>query len=160
MSGDRTEDAIAAFHQALGASGRLPAVTRNEVLGVMLETLDAATDVTGAVNLVDGEGAPGEVQLGQPRLYEIAHTVTVEVIVRHADNAARDAQLTVLLDAIATVVEEIEESLEAGEADYSGIVDEVEILAVNRSNLATDGVAGLKAAEVLVRLQFTSPRPF
>ncbi len=41
-----------------------------------------------------------------------------------------------------------------------GVVDDTEITAVSRSNLAIEGVPQLKGAEISVRLQFTSNRPF
>jgi hypothetical protein len=148
----RTEEALQALVGVLAeaAGGALPEPTRNRVLADALDALDS--NATAHLNIVDGDGEVEATELGQPRVYEISQTAAVEWIVKASTDADREAAFDAGLEAIATAIE--------ADPTLGGVVDDTEITAVSRSNLAIEGVAQLKGAEISIRLQFTSHRPF
>jgi hypothetical protein len=148
----RTEEGIRALHAALAAAagGALPAATRNLALADTLEALEGGADVH--LNVVDGDGEVTAVELGRPNIYEIEHTLALEWIVKAATDEARESAFDAGLEAIHDAI--------AADETLGGAVDDVAIIAINRSNLAIEGVPQLKGAEISVRLTFTSSRPF
>lgn len=148
----RTEEAIRALHAVLvaAADDALPAATRNLALAAALDALESGADAH--LNVVDGDGEVAAVELGQPNIYEIEHALALEWIVKAATDEARESAFDAGLEAIHDAL--------AADETLGGLVDDVEIVAVNRSNLAIEGVSQLKGAEISVRLTFTSSRPF
>jgi len=148
----RTEEALQALVSALAAAdgASLPEPTRNRVLADALDALEGSA--AAHLNVVDGDGEVEATELGQPRVYEISQTAAVEWIVQASTDADREAAFDAGLEAIATAVE--------ADPTLGGVVDDTEITAVTRSNLAIEGVPQLKGAEISIRLQFTSTRPF
>lgn len=148
----RTEEAIRALHSVLvaAAGATLPAAKRNLALADTIEALEGGADAH--LNVVDGDGEVAAVELGQPNTYEIEHTLALEWIVKAATDEARESGFDAGLEAIHDAL--------AADATLGGLVDDVAITAVNRSNLAIEGVPQLKGAEIAVRLTFTSSRPF
>lgn len=157
----RTEAILSALHQAFLAAGgdAIPIATRNRTLADMLDELDGGAG--GHLNLVDGDGVVGEVQLsGSGLTYEITHTATAEWLVQAVNDDVREAAFDAGLEAIAAVVESIDDAVRSGDAPYAGLLDAIDILGIARSNLAVDGAPALKGAEIQIRIQFVSSRPF
>lgn len=177
----RTERALRALVAALQAKAdmegsNLPAtILRNEDL---LSRMDESQGdgVRRYCNVWDGDGTVSEETLGADLVeaidddadtdaaingaYEIEHRPRIEWICEGgaADKreAAFDAGLREIHDALRAVTTEAGRQWLGGAVDWSGIE------AINRagSGLVTDGLANVKACEIVPLLEFTSARPF
>ena len=151
----RTETALLALVNSIASAFSeldLPAPTRNDTLDALFDALGDGEG--GRVNIIDGDGEPTEETLAgeQGEAYEIEHRASIEILVKAANPAARDATFDQLLIAI-------DDALKA-DRTLDGAVDDARITKVARSNLVTDGLPGMKGAEVTVTLTFLSDRPF
>lgn len=168
----RSETVIQALVDALtarsqGVNAPLPTPLRNEDLYARLEKSDAglrrivivwdgASEVTEEVlgadlgDPIDEDAAGG---------YDIAQRPQIEMAIADGDPGARtaafDAALIAIHDAVRPAI------VDGNPVYLGGAVDYCAIESIEREgNLATDGMPGVRAAIVTVRLVFTSPRPF
>lgn len=176
----RTERAIRALVSALVAKAEaegssLPEILRNEdLLARMDET--AGDGVRRYLNVWDGDGEVSAETLGADLVdaidddadsdaaiggaYDIEHRARIEWICEggtpEAREAAFDAGLREIHDAVRATVIEGDRQWLGGAVDWSGI----EAVTRAGSGLVTDGLANVKACEITVLMEFTSARPF
>jgi hypothetical protein len=156
----RTGDALEALFAALQAKAAepgaaIPPPLQNESLPArLMETPDG---LQRYLNVWDsGEDTPDEF-LGADILaegYELTWPVPVEFVVAGGERAARRAAFEAGLDAIWEAI--------AGDRTLGGTVSHAAMLTPRRtgSGLITDGMPNVLAAEITVRLSFTSSRSF
>ncbi|WP_321504045.1 hypothetical protein [Breoghania sp.] len=148
----RTGAALDALEVAINAAASisLPALERNRTLDDAFSALDGGA--LAYLNMVDGDVATLETQLGGEEPYELSQSATFEWFVKadtEADlRAAFEAGLLALDDAL------------DADRTLGGVVDNAEITGLRRDNLATEGISGLRAAEIDVVMTLTSDRPF
>jgi hypothetical protein len=156
----KTGDALEALYVALVAKASepdsaLPQPLQNEALPARFAT--AGDGLEKYLNVWDsGEDMPQEF-LGAdtvPDGYDITWAVPVEFVVAGGERAARRAAFETGLDAIWGAI--------AADRTLGGKVDHVEMLTPKRtgSGLITDGMPNVLAAEIMVRLSFTSSKSF
>jgi hypothetical protein len=156
----RTGDALEALFAALAAKAAesdaaIPAPLQNESLPARL--LEAPDGLQKYLNVWDsGEDVPDEL-LGADVIaegYELAWPVPVEFVIAGGERAARRAAFEAGLDAIWEAM--------AADRTLGGTVSHAEMLTPRRtgSGLITDGLPNVLAAEITVRLNFTSSRSF
>jgi hypothetical protein len=155
----RTGDALEALYDVIKAkseepSPKLPAPHQNEALPARL------LEVSGLemhVNIWDDTDDEPEELLGAdvvPDAYEFTKDVTVEFIVAGGERVARRIAFEAGLEAIDDAV--------AADRTLGGNVDDARLASVRRngSGLVTDGMPNVLAANIRVRLSYTSSRPF
>jgi hypothetical protein len=156
----RTGDALEALFAVLQAKAAepgaaIPAPLQNESLPARL--MEAPDGVQKYLNVWDsGEDVPDEF-LGADVIgngYELTWSVPVEFVVSGGERAARRVAFEAGLDAIWDAI--------AADRTLSGTVGHAEMLTPRRtgSGLITDGLPNVLAAEITVRLNFTSSRSF
>lgn len=170
----RTETVLQALVAALTAKAQevdspLVAPLRNESLFARMTEGDDA--IARYLNVWDGEGEPTDELLGadaDPTIdddadvgrYDIEHRATLEWAVAGGSDAAReaafDAGLVAIHDAVRPAVSGDTRTYLGGAVGFCTI----ERIGRSGSGLVTDGLPNVKAAEITVRLEFTSPRPF
>lgn len=177
----RTERALRALVAALQAAAdvegsSLPAeILRNEDLLARMDE-SQGDGVRRYLNVWDGDGVVSDEMLGAdtvdaidddedddpavPGAYEIEHRPRIEWVceggAQEVREAAFDAGLRAIHDVLRGAVVEGEWQYLGGAVDWSGI----ESIARAGSGLVTDGLANVKACEVVPLLEFTSARPF
>ena len=155
-----TGDALEALFTALvakaaGPGAAIPSPLQNESLPARL--IEAPGGLQKYLNIWDsGEDVPDEV-LGADILadgYELTWPVPVEFVVAGGERAGRRAAFEAGLDAIWEAI--------AADRTLGGTVSLAEMLTPRRtgSGLITDGLPNVLAAEITVRLSFTSPKSF
>jgi hypothetical protein len=156
----RTGDALEALFAALQAKAAepgaaIPAPLQNEALPARL--MEAPEGLQRYLNVWDsGEDVPDEF-LGADLIadgYDLAWPVPVEFAVAGGERAARRAAFEAGLDAIWEAI--------AADRTLGGAVSHAEMLTPRRTGagLITDGLPNVLAAEITVRLSFTSSRSF
>ena len=154
----RTEEAVGALVEALISAANAPAPAipkpaRNMTLPSRFNVFTGA--IGGWLNVLDGSGEVSTAALGAddtPDAYEIVQRATIEWVVEAADPAAREAAFDAGLVAIDDVLR--------ADRTLGGAVSDARIEAIERSNLAFDGLATIKAASITATLTFLSDRPF
>jgi hypothetical protein len=143
----RPEACWAALAQALAVTG-LPAPVRNEGLDRGLQAVTgAAGPVKAWLNVVDGDvdtiaevmgggGAHGERDMMIP--------ARLELIVQARDPDRRDSAFDIMLAAIGAALR--------ADRTLGGACDDLAFGKVQRTGLALDGMAGIKAAEINIEM--------
>jgi hypothetical protein len=156
----KTGDALEALFSALEAKAAeedaaIPAPLQNEDLPARLMSMGSSMSML--LNIWDDSEDDPEELLGAANVddcYELEPEIPIEFIVcggtRQARRAAFEAGLEAIHDAI------------TADTTLNSTVDFAEMKAPRRtgSGLITDGMANVLAAEIRVRLSFTSSRPF
>jgi len=155
----RTGDALEALYAALLAksaepSPKLPAPHQNEALPARL------LEVSGLemhLNVWDDSDDEPEELLGAdfvPDAYEFTKEVTVEFVVAGGERVARRTAFEAGLEAIDDAI--------AADRTLGGKVDDARMLSPRRngSGLIVDGMPNVLAANIRVRLSYTSSRTF
>ncbi len=104
----------------------------------------------GLIILRDGEVGEPDIVLSPPR-YTYHHHVELEVIVQQVDDEKRDQQLDMLLVAIGTALKSVTQ-----------LDNSIDWLTVDSPTLSTEpieGAATLKAATVLITLEYVTDNP-
>lgn len=142
---------VEALRAAAAASDDLPAPFRNKGLDHgLVETGRAGAKARSWLNIVDADPRPLSEMLGQSDEGDLefeAHA-RLEIIVSAIDDDVRETVFARLMKALG-------DSLRA-DRTLGGACDDLMIGAVRRINLALDGVAQMKAAEVSVALLLTA----
>ncbi|MBA5779527.1 hypothetical protein H2509_20545 [Stappia sp. F7233] len=151
----RSDEVLDALHAVLSAAAAaspdVPEIKRNETLDDAFEALGIGA--SAYVNLVDGDLEKQDVALGAAADgYELAQRATVEIVVQAETDAARRA-------AIASIAGAMEAAI-AADRTLGQTADFCEVTGLRRENLATDGVANVKGAELTLEILFRSDRPF
>jgi hypothetical protein len=156
----KTGDALEALFAALEAkacepAAAIPSPLQNEELPSRLATVGA--DLQMMLNVWDDSDGEQDELLGADvvdEAYEITRDVPVEFVVAGGDRAARRAAFEAGLEAIDDAV--------AADRTLAGTVDYAHVLAPRRngSGLSVDGLPNILAAEIRVRLVYTSSRSF
>jgi hypothetical protein len=156
----RTGDALEALFAALVAKAAepgaaIPAPLQNEALPARLT--EAPEGLQKYLNVWDsGEDVPDEL-LGADVVadgYELTWSVPVEFVVAGGERPARRAAFEAGLDAIWEAI--------AADRTLAGTVSHAEMLMPRRTGagLITDGMPNVLAAEITVRMSFTSSKSF
>jgi hypothetical protein len=155
-----TEAAIQALFAKILAksqvvSPKIPKPLRNE--GLPTEFSPPANGVRQYLNLWDGEHEVDAELLGADVLsagYDLVHKSPLEYAVAGKDQATRDAAFSDGLIAIDDAIK--------ADRTLGGVVSHCAIEQVNGqgSGLTTDGLPNIKGAELIIRMEFTSDRPF
>lgn len=137
----KREQILAALHVALGTLNGIT-VTRNYPL--------VDFDGPAFANLLDATSATTEVFLNPP-LYEFTMTPVVVLAVKGDDDAARDADLDLMIEAVAT-------AMTAALADGLGgdLVTDIRPQPADYAPDAIWGASDIKAAEVPIELDYWS----
>lgn len=163
-SPSKTELALQALVAALTAQangpGGIPVPSRNETLPERFAPANSG-DVNVFFNVNDGDARVTEIALGNPDevadVYQLEHRAEVEWVVEAIDSSA--PSLAAKEQAFDDGLTAIDDALKA-DRSLGGTVDRAEIDEIQRSNLVTDALPNVKAARVLVKLEFVSSRPF
>lgn len=151
----RTEQALDAFAAALDATGDLPTCERDRTLPGEFTADDSGVgrwlclrwgDAENIEQMLGTGDGPGEAE------YEIDHVAELEWMCQHDERATRMAAWDAGLEAIAGAIE--------ADRSLGDVVGHSEISGMQFANLATDGMPEIQAVNILVRLTFTSNRPF
>jgi hypothetical protein len=155
-TGDALEALFAALAAKAGEPGAaIPFPLQNESLPARL--MESTDGVQKYLNVWDsGEDVPDEV-LGADIFtdgYELTWPVPVEFVVAGGERTARRAAFEAGLDAIWDAI--------AADRTLGGAVSHAEMLAPRRTGagLITDGLPNVLAAEITIRLSFTSSRSY
>ncbi len=132
------ETILTALHARLSA---LPAAALRS------EVLPERVPVEGLLILRDGEPGEPEVTLS-PLAYHYQHRAEIEAVVQGAE---RDASFDTLTASIGTAL--------TGDRTLGGLCDWVEAEAPRPVDLAIEGAASLKAAEIAVILHYSTADP-
>lgn len=154
----RTEQAIIALVNAIDAKTSLqsfPRPSRNDTLDSMLENIGDGDG--GRINVLDGDrkdmtAMTGAATADIPDGYDITHGAVVEVLVQAKNAADRDAIFDALMLSIHDAIR-VDRSL-------GNVVTWCDYDSIQRTNLAVDGLPGVKAAVIGIDLLFLSNRPF
>lgn len=138
----KREQVLTALHVLLMNALTAP-VLRNEVLPEKIVP-------EGLCVLRDGDPGEPEVTLS-PENYLYEHRAELDVVVAHADSAARDALFDSLLAAIGTAI--------ASDRTLGGLCDLVRALAPEPVTQPVEGAAALKAATVPIILVYATDDP-
>ena len=155
-----TGDALEALFAALQAKAAepgaaIPMPLQNESLPARL--VEAPDGLQKYLNVWDsGEGTPDEF-LGADEIddgYDLTWPVPVEFVVAGGEGAVRRAAFEAGLDAIWDAI--------AADRTLGGTVSHAEMLTPRRTGagLTTDGLPNVLAADIVVRLSFTSSKSF
>lgn len=164
----RTELALIALVDAIRAVMRpesFPMARRNETLDTVLTTLENRLGEKGGgfVNVLDGESDEVSELLGADSAdvdngFECTQRAEIEWYVMHPESEPRDTMfdhgLVLIHDGIRAVIE----GEQAG--TLGGVVDDARVTSIDRVNPRVFGLPGIKAGILMVRLTFTSNRPF
>nr|WP_321459605.1 hypothetical protein [uncultured Cohaesibacter sp.] len=153
LRSDDVLDALEAVVSARAASD-FPSLNRNAVLDDALTALD--NGALSYLNMVDGDVRSVGEALGTDDGYELEQDAKFELIVKaQSEPAARSA--------IAGIANALHDEIAVSGAD-GGALEQLgcwaAVSALKRENLATEGIPGIKGAEIVVTLTFISDRPF
>ena len=163
----KTEAAHLAFVAALAAKAqeadsKLVPPERNQDLVPQL--VDVGASLAVLLNVWDGDWPqPDEMlgtALGMPGGYDIRLHVRVELVVAGGTSSDREARFD---DCRAEIIAALKPDLSGGGPVYlGGAVGHLELIdyAPPGAGLSTDGLPGVKAAEFVFALSFTSDDPF
>nr|WP_321482853.1 hypothetical protein [uncultured Cohaesibacter sp.] len=153
LSSDDILDAVDSVVASL-VSGDFPVLHRNETLDDALAALDGGEKAY--LNMVDGDLRTSGEALGGGGYYELEQEALFELTVKAGSEAQSRSALGRIIQALAAVIE-------AANADGGALAALGALAAptgLQRDNLATSGVPGIKGAVVTVTVSFTSDQPF
>ncbi len=151
LKSDLMLDALAAV---VGAADGIPALHRNAVLDDALEAIDGGA--LAYVNMVDSDVRVIGEALGTVEGYELEQEVKFEITVKASSEPAARAATGAIVDAVHGAI-----TAATGEG---GALEDLgcwaDITGLQRDNLATQGIPGIKGVLLTVTMTFISDRPF
>lgn len=153
LKSDDVLDQLAVVVSA-AAGDDFPPLNRNRVLDDALTALD--NGALSYLNMVDGDVRRTNEALGTDEGYELEQDAIFELIVKAVSETAARTAIASIANALHDAV--VAASGEGGSFELLGCWPEV--TGLRRENLATEGIPGIKGAELTVTMTFISDRPF
>ena len=150
-----TETAMRALKAALTGIAHLPAPERNIALDMIFQQFEQASGA--ALILRDGEGQIVNTMLGgdgpgETRLYEIEHRAIIEWHVSENDEAKRETQFDLGVEAIGAAI--------AASPTLGNVVSAARIDRAPQRDIDIAGARIVKSISIEVTMLFSSSQPF
>ena len=153
LKSNQVLDALHGIVSALSGNANYPKVERNATLDEAFEQLE--NDNAAYANMRDGDAVIENQALGTDCQYEVVQQAFIELYVKCDDEDKARLQLGALIESTHDAIEQASQSGALANV-YAGS----QTAGLQRTNLASDGIPGLKACILTIDLTFLSERPF